>query len=89
MEAGWRIYVSVNYVNFGSANVSSPELCQAIIKTNADLLSIGPLGTNYSEILIGIQAFSVKKMPLKMSSAKWWPFCFCLNVLIHAHNYGM
>ena len=27
---------------------------QAIIWTNADLLSIGPLGTNFSEILMGI-----------------------------------
>ena len=43
---------------------------------------IGPLGTNFSEILIGIKTFSFKKMPLKMSSAKWRPFCLGLNVLM-------
>ena len=35
---------------------------QAIIETNAGLLSIGPLGTNFSEILIKIQNFSFMKM---------------------------
>ena len=42
---------------------------------------IGPLGTNFSEILIGIQTFSFKKMHLKMPSAKWRPFSLGLNVL--------
>ena len=44
---------------------------------------IGPLGTNFCEILIGIQIFSFKKMPLKMSSVKWRPLCLGLNVLTH------
>ena len=52
----------------------SPERRQAIIWTNAGLLLIGPLRTNFSEILIGIQIFSFKKMHLKLSSAKWRPF---------------
>ena len=39
------------------------------------------MGTNFSEILIGILTFSFKKMRLKVSSAKWWPFCLGLNVL--------
>ena len=39
------------------------------------LLSIGRLGTKFSEILIKIQDFSFPKMHLKMSSAKWRPFC--------------
>ena len=47
---------------------------QAIIWTIAGMLFIGPLGTNFSEILNGIQTFSFKKMHLKMSSAKWRPF---------------
>ena len=34
-----------------------------------------------SEILIGIQIFSFKKMHLKLSSAKWRPVCLGLNVL--------
>ena len=50
-------------------------ICQAIIYTNAGLLSIGPLGTNFSEILIKAHNFSFIKMHLKLSSAKWRPFC--------------
>ena len=42
---------------------------------------IQTLGTNFSEILIRIQTFSFEKMHLKMSSAKWHPFCPGLNVL--------
>ena len=29
--------------------------------------------------------FSFKKMHLKMSCGKWWPFCLCLNVLTQAY----
>ena len=58
----------------GSDNGLSPGRRQAIIRTKAGILSIGPLGTNISEILIGIETFSFKKMHLKMSSAKWRPF---------------
>ena len=57
----------------GSDNGLSPERRQANIWTNGILL-IGTLGTNFSEILIGIQTFSFKKMHLKMSSANWRPF---------------
>ena len=67
----------------GSDNVLSPGRRQAIIWTIAGILLIGPLGTNFSEILIGIQTFSFKKMHLKMSSAKWRPSCLSLNVLNH------
>ena len=38
---------------------------QATIPTNAGLLLIRPLRTNFSDILIGIQAFSLKKYVLK------------------------
>ena len=65
----------------GSDNGLSPGRHQAIIWTNAGILSIGPLGTNFNEILIGFQTFSFKKMPLKVSSAKWRPCCLGLNVL--------
>ena len=65
----------------GSDNGLSPDRRQAIIWTNAGILLIGPLGTYFSEILTGIQAFSFKKMHLKMSSAKWRSFCPGLNVL--------
>ena len=67
--------------SIGSDNGLSPGRRQAIIWTNAGILLIWPLGTNFSEILIGIQTFSFKKMHLKMSSGKWRPFCLGLNVL--------
>ena len=66
----------------GSDNGLSPGRRQAIIWTNAGILLIGPLATNFSEILIRIQKFSFKKMLLKMSSVKWRPFCLGLNVLM-------
>ena len=66
-----------------SDNGSSPERRQAIIWTNAGILLIGPLGTNFIEIVIWIETFSFKKMHLKMSFAKWRPFSLGLNVLIH------
>ena len=55
--------------SIGSDNGLSPIQRQAIIWTNAGLLSIRPLRTNFSEILIKIQNFSVPKMHLKISSA--------------------
>ena len=64
-----------------SDNGLMPGRRQAIIWNNAGILSIGPLGTNFSEILIEILTFSFKEMRLKVSSAKWRPFCLGLNVL--------
>ena len=65
----------------GSDNGLAPGRRQAIIWTNAGILSIGTLGTNFSEILIEIQIFSFKKMGLNVSSAKWRTFCLGLYVL--------
>ena len=65
----------------GSDNGLSPGRRQAIIWTNAGILLIGPLETNFIEILIGFQTFPFKKINLKMSSAQWRPFCLGLNVL--------
>ena len=61
----------------------SPGQHQAIIWTNAGILLIWPIGTNFGEISIEIHihVFSFKKMHLKMSSAKWQPLCLDLNVL--------
>ena len=64
-----------------SDNGLLPGRCQAIIWTNAGILLIRSLGTNLSEIFIGNQVFSFKKMHLKMSSMKLHPFCPGLNVL--------
>ena len=66
----------------GSDNGLSPDRHQAIIWTNAGILLIGPLATNFSEILIEILTFSLEKMRSNVSSAKWRPFCLGLNVLM-------
>ena len=71
-----------NLTIIGSDNGLSPGRRQAITWTNVGILLIGPLGTNFSEMLIEIHSFSFKKIYLKMSSGKWWPFCLGLNVLM-------
>ena len=54
--------------------------------TNAGILLIGTLGTNFSEILIGIQTFSFEEMHFKMLSAKWRP-CVSASMLL-TNTYG-
>ena len=77
----------VTHIRFGkltiivSDNGLSLRRRQAIIWTNAGILLIGPLGINFSEILIEVHTFSFKKMHLKPSSAKWQPLNLGLNVL--------
>ena len=61
IEAEWHIYASVNHTITGSDNGLSPDRRQAIIWTNVGILLIGPPGTNFSEILIEIHSFSLKK----------------------------
>ena len=70
----------------GSDNGLPPDRRRAIIWTHAGLLSIEPLRTYFSENLIKIQQFSLKKIQVKMSSGKWRQFCLGLNVLIHWSN---
>ena len=65
----------------GSDNGSAPGRRQAIIWTNAGILLVGLLRTNFSEIVIKIHTFSFKKMHLKISSGKCCPSCLGLNVL--------
>ena len=67
--------------SIGLDNGLSPGWRQAIIRTNAGILLIRPLGTNFSEFLVAILIFSFKKMHLKVSSAKRRPFCLGLNEL--------
>ena len=75
-------YLCVSKVTINvSDNGLLPGCRQAIIWTNAGILLIGPLRTNFSEILIGIEIFSFRKMHFKMSSGKWLPLCRGLNVL--------
>ena len=67
----------------------SPVRHQAITWTNAELLSIGPLGTNFGEIEIELRNFPWMKMHLNMSSAKRrsnglcsrWVLCEPLHML--------
>ena len=74
-------HISVsNLTIIGLDNGLSPVRRQAIIWTNAGILLIGPLVTNFSEISIEIYTFSIKKRHLKISE-KWRPFCLGLNVL--------
>ena len=76
------MHICINKITLiGSDNGLFPCRCQAIIRTNTGILLIWPLETNFSEISIKIHISSFSKMYLKMSSAKWWPFCFSLNVL--------
>ena len=60
-----HIYASVNQVSTGSDNGLLPIQHQAIIWNSAGLLSTGPLGTNFSEILTKIQNFSLTNMHRK------------------------
>ena len=64
------LYKTFNLVSFGSGNGLAPLRHPAITWTSAGLLSIGLLGTNFSEIWIRILSFSLKKMDLKLLSAK-------------------
>ena len=68
-----------NIIAIGSDDGWPPGRCQAIIWTNAGILLIGPLGINFSEILIEISKFIFKKMHLNMSSAKWPLFLLSPN----------
>ena len=72
----------------GSDNGLSPVRRQAIIWTNAGILLIRPLGTNFSEMWIEILILSFMKIRLKVPSAKWRPFCLGLYVLnFHITNW--
>ena len=80
---GWVTYICVGKLTIiGSDNGLSPGRRQTIIWTNAGMLLIRPLGTNFNKTLIEILTFSFMKMRLKVSAAKWRPFCLGLNVLI-------
>ena len=69
-------------VSIGSDDDLSPSRRQAIIWTNAGILLIAPVGTNFSEIGFKIQSFSFMKMHLKMSFGKWRIFCLGRDELV-------
>ena len=80
----------------GSDNGLSPGRRQAINWTNAGIVLIRTIWTNFREIWSEKNhTISLKKMHLKMSSGKWRPFCLGLNVLkghilsgVHSWNYS-
>ena len=75
---GWVTQICVSKLTIiGSDDGLSIGRRQAIIWTNAGILLI----RTFSEILSEIRAFWFKKVYLKMSSAKWRPFCIGLIVL--------
>ena len=82
------MYASLKWVVIGLDNGLSPVRHQNVIWTNAGILLTGPWGTNFSELLIGIQTLSFKKLHLNMSSAKWRLFCLGLNILRRMSNCG-
>ena len=89
---GWVTHICVSKLTIiGSENGLSPGRGQAIIWTNAGILLIGPLGTNFSEILIEHYIFLFNKMHLKMSSGNWRPLYLDLglNVLNKLCNGGV
>ena len=68
----------------GSDNGLSPGRRQAIICTNAGIILIGVLGTNFSEILIEIYTFSFKKMHLKkLAAILFRPQCVNIRTEMH------
>ena len=78
---GWVTYICVSRLTInGSDNGLAPGRRQAIIWTNAEKLLIGPLATNFSEILIEICIHfrwrkCISKCPLEMAAILSWPQC--------------
>ena len=67
----------------GSDNGLSPGRRQAIILTNAGILLIGPIGTNFSEI----HTFSFKENAFEKVLCEMASICLGLNVLIQNQFY--
>ena len=76
IEAKWPIYASISKLANHYFIMACLWFCaKPLPEPVVGLLSIGPLGTNFSKFLIKIQRFSIKKMHLKTLSARWRPFC--------------
>ena len=79
-----HIYVS-DLTSIGSDNGLSPGRRQAIIRTNAGILLIRPLGTNFNDFSRNSYIFIQES--LKVSSAKRRPLCLGLNELKICSSY--
>ena len=73
IEAGWRIYASLDWVIVGSGNGLSP------VATLSNTVTQLPPVTNVNGNSIEIRLFLLKKMCLKISSAEWRSSCLDLN----------
>ena len=84
MHWGWVMHISVSKLTItGSDSGLSPGRRQAIIWTNAGLLLIEPLGTNFAEFLIKIHIFSYNAFEIviwKMAAILSRPQC--VNVCV-------
>ena len=82
MTCVWNLADSM-HAPLGNVTVNNTQLPQVPHICVSESVSIGPdnglwpgpLGINFSEVLITINIFSSSKMHLKTSSAKWWQFC--------------
>ena len=66
LTGGWVTYICIGKLTIiGSDNGLPPGRRQAIIWTSAGILLTGPLRTNFNEILIRVQTFSLKNKVLR------------------------
>ena len=88
---GWVTHICVgNLTIIGSGNGLSPDRRQAITWSNVVILLIGPLGTNFSEMLIEIHIFFIQESPFenvvwKMAAILSRPQCVdfqCCSMLV-------
>ena len=78
-----HIYASLHYASISAYNGLSPVRRQAITRTNAGLLSIGPLGINFSHNIMKKKVVFVWENGFQNVVCKTWqPFCLCFNVVV-------
>ena len=77
-----------NLNTIDSDNGLSPDRRQAIIWTNAGILSIGPMGINFSEISMEIQTFSFRKNALKIVVCEM-PAILSRSQCVNMPNHGV
>ena len=83
----WVMHICISKLTIiGSDNGLSPDRRQAIIWTNARILLIPTLGSNFSDVLREIHVSSLKKMHWKMFSGKWQQF-FSQPQCVNHHVY--
>ena len=88
LQSSWKCWFSCDLTHWGWVThicISKLTIISSdngLAPTNAAILLIGPVRTNFREIVIKTQTFSLKKIHVKRLSGKWQPFCLALNVPI-------